>query len=161
VRSLVHETLLLDTESTGLMASLTVPTAQPPPVKTAAQESFRSGVRGLWLSRDPALTAAERSALAVIRPVGDLPRPIAVTPWQDPWDPLFLDVNYSHPHSSVQADWKLLPDQVELTGTPAATHPPDSQVEVFDERARVTLTIVQVLESALVTKITLDVQGNP
>ena len=158
--ALLEEALLLDTESATVMAAAAGAGAR------GAAEQYRSAVRGMWLSRDPRLTATERDALKSVLPIGDLMSPVGISPWHDPVDPLFVDVNYAHPHSSITPDWKLEPDFVELTpnyptSPNPATNPPAGQVQVFDERAYVTATVPKVLESALVTKITLDAKGHP
>jgi hypothetical protein len=152
--SLLEEALLLDTESAPFFSAANG--------ERAAAGHYRSAVRGLWLSRDPRLTATERDALKALLPLGDLMSPVGVSPWRDPRDPLFVDVNYSHPHSPIASDWELKPDYVEMTAkSPAATVPPAGQVEVFDERAYVTASVPKALESALVTKRTLDMRGRP
>lgn len=159
-RSLVNESALLDTESTGILAKLVSSRTEDPRV---VQEQYRTAIRGILLTRDSRLSDADQQLIAdKVLPFGDLGSAIGTTLWKDPRDPLFLDTNYAYPHSSVAGQWELKQDHVECTTTgPAATNPPAGQVEVFDERSPLTSTVANVLKSALVTKATLDMQGVP
>jgi hypothetical protein len=164
-RPLVDETALLDPANAPAMASISQPGATSAGF-AAARRTFESVSRGLVLMRDPSFTDAHRAQVhAMVQ--GQEPSPIAFLPWRDPWDPIFVDVNYAHPFSSVETDWTLegpsgKPPGVEFRPkSSAATEPPHGQVEVIDERVFLTSTIVRTLESALVTALTLDKYGNP
>jgi hypothetical protein len=162
--AIVEEALLLDTESAGCIGAAASPPNALPAVKIIAQEQIRNAVRGIWLSRDPRLTDEEREALEAIQPQGELPSPVALTPWkwndQEPLDmhePLFLDVKYAHPFSKITPDWKLEPDQVDLTPrSTTATNPPAGNVVLLEERSYVTTAIVRALKGALLTNEMLN-----
>jgi len=154
--ALAQESLLFDSDNSAAMAVLTVPPAE----RVAAQRKFGGAVRGLWLSREPKLEARERDALAKIVRAGSPPSPVAITVWTDPRDALFLDVSYSHPHSTV-ADWTLLPDHVDfIPGLGSgAINPPAAQVQMLEERIPVTASIAKVLDSAVISRMTLGPHG--
>lgn len=164
-RALVEETTLFDSSNADEMAFQSLPGAATAALN-AAEKSFQEASHALWLLREPDLQpAAKTQILSMVQ--GREPSPVAYLPWRDPWDPLFADVNYAHPFSSLETDWTLdglgdKPPSVEFRPlTEAATEPPAGQVEVFDERSFLTSTIVHTLESALVTQLTLDKYGNP
>ena len=165
-RALVHESLLLDTESTSVMAHLALGRTATKETLATAQKRMKSAVRGLWLARDQKTVAMRKPNLAAVVSWGTFPSDVAMSPWQDPRDPLFVDVNYSHPFSSLASDWLLDQDRVEMRAAgPAATNPasgapPTGQVEVIEERTRVTATVANVLKSTLVTKKSADVSGH-
>lgn len=165
VRALVRESLLLDTESTSVMAQLALGRTASRDTLALAQKRMRSAVRGLWLARDRKTLLARKPKLTAVQPLGTYPSDVAMSPWQDPRDPLFVDVNYSHAFSALGIDWVLDQDRVETRAAgPAATNPPSGapptgQVEVIEERTRVTATVAKVLESTLVTKKSADVSG--
>ena len=116
VVSLVRETLLLDTESAGVMSS----------AGGGSQAEYTNAIRGIWLTRDARF---DDDALKAIDIDGEVPSPLAITPWQEPFDPLFIDTSYSHPHSALDA-WQLAPSAVELSPTgPGSTSPAAGQVE--------------------------------
>lgn len=159
-RGLINEALLLDTESAGVMANLSAGERAASKDVLAAQKQMKSAIRGLWLSRDQKAVAANKANLKAVACYGTFPSDIAPTPWQNPRDPLFVDVNYSHPHSSLAADWTLDQDCVEMKATgKEATNPSTGTAEVIEERTRVTASIVKVLTGALVTNKTLDPKG--
>jgi hypothetical protein len=154
--ALIEESLLMDTQSSESMAA--AQTHVGPASMTAVQ--FHAAVQGMYLARDFTLNLSQIDGLAAVQSNGVSPSPIAITPWLDPFDPLFLDANYSHPHSSLETDWQLAEDQVEMSPSDAAAlNPPAGQVEVIDERSSVTATIANNLDSALVTRRTLNAQG--
>ena len=165
VRALVHESLLLDTESAGVMAQLALGRTATRDTLALAQKRMKSAVRGLWLARDQKTVLARSPKLSAIAAYGTYPSDVAMSPWQDPRDPLFVDVNYSHPFSTLAADWVIDQDRVEMRAAgPAATNPtpgapPAGMVEVIEERTLVTATVAKVLESTLVTKKSADVTG--
>ena len=166
--SLLYEAVLLDTSSAPAM---TAPLAAAQ--RTAAEAYFGSAIQALYLERfssfsktSSMFTAAIQAALSKIQVSGTKPSPAAITPWQDPSSPntpcdwLFVDVDYSLLHSSLDNDWQLAEDQVEMTpATPAATNIPAAQTETIQERTRVTATITKILESALVTRQSLNPIG--
>jgi hypothetical protein len=157
VRALVEETLLLDPDSSAVLRLQISATTR------LSDAVFKSAIRGLWLKRDSELLSeAENKAMAAVQGLGQVPSGIAITPWgEDPHDPLFVDVEYAHPHSSLQEDWTLEPDSVEMTpAAPKATQPPAGQVIQLQERAYVTSTIAKVLDSKLVSKLSVDQKGN-
>jgi hypothetical protein len=157
-RALISEALLLDTESTGIMANLASGRRRARSLAEGAQKQMRSAVRGLWLSRDAKTVAAKNPNLSAIVVGGTFPSDVAISPWQEPRDPLFVDVSYSHPHSSLAQDWSIDQDCVEMKAKgPEGTVPAAGQVEVLGERTKVTPSVVKVLESAFVTKKSLDV----
>lgn len=157
-KAIVEEAVLLDSDSGAVLASHVAGSSG-----AASGSQYRSAIQGLWLARDASISAQMKENIDdFIKPVGEPPSPIAVTIWKDPVDPVFIDVNYAHPHSSMQNDWELKPDFVEMTTkTGAATEPPVGQVKVFNERARVTSSVMKVLDSSLITKLMLDKFGNP
>ena len=165
VRALVHESLLLDTESAGVMAQLALGRTATRDTLALAHKRMKSAVRGLWLARDQKTVLARNPKLSAVAAYGTYPSDVAMSPWQDPRDPLFVDVNYSHPFSTLAADWVLDQDRVEMRAAgPAATNPapgapPAGMVEVIEERTLVTATVAKVLESTLVTKKSADVTG--
>ncbi len=165
-RALVQEALLLDTESAGIMARLASGRTATKDALANTQKQMRSAVRGLWLSRDQRIVADKKPNLSAVATYGKFPSDVAISPWQDPRDPLFIDINYTHPHSSMAQDWKLDQDCVETRAkgpeatNPPATSPPGGNVEVIEERTRVTASVVNVLKSALVTKEMADVSGH-
>jgi hypothetical protein len=148
-RLLVEESILLDSESSALMdAPAGGPTGHNP---------FQLAVRGLWLrSVRPPGDLHARDALSFR---GTLPSPIGFSVWNArQFDPLFLDVDYSHPYSSVADDWKL--DEHHVECTPASDPPaPADGVLRFAERAHISTTLAEVLDSALLSKQTLDPRG--
>jgi hypothetical protein len=151
-QALLSEAAMLDTGSAPALAA-TLPVAQ----RAAAQTYFSAAIQGVYLRRLSNLSAATVNLLGKIQVEGEQPSPIALTPWRDPYDPLFLDTNYSLLSSSLATDWQLQEDQVEMTPlTPAATNPPASQSTVFNERCRVTATLTKVLERTLVSATTLN-----
>jgi hypothetical protein len=135
LRTVIEEAALLDPDSSAPM--------------------FTDDVHGLWLSRDPKVSDQRNKLLSVAG--GEHPSPVAITVWQNPWDPLFLDVNYTYAPSTIETSWTLDEEAVEFTPTGSPTTP----VEVITERTRVTASIVKIAESALATKQTLDMSGNP
>jgi hypothetical protein len=164
VRSLVEETMLQDSDCGGVMAAQGVGTSL----------LFQKAIQSTWLMRDPALSESDRNTLSAVQPIGLFPSPIAITPWKDPTDPLFVDVKYAHPFSDVEQNWTLLPDHVDMTpkdDAPIATQPVSSaNVKTFDdapvppnpppgERARLTASICKVLDSSLVSNMTIDPNG--
>jgi hypothetical protein len=154
-QALLNESVMLDTGSSPALAAV-APAAQ----RAAAQSYFTAAIQGVYLQRFSNLSAATVAALGKIQVQGTQPSPMALTPWQDPYDPLYLDTNYSLLRSSLENDWQLEEDKVEMTPkTPAATNPPASQAEVFSERSRVTASITKVLQSALVTRTSLNPIG--
>ncbi len=159
VASLVRETLLLDTESAGIMALLGAPTPTGVQQNLApVQAAYTSAIQGVLLARDARF---KTDVLQAVSLNGEHPSPIAITPWQDPFDPLFLDSNYSNPFSKMD-DWKLDNSDVELTLQGNANNfPPSSGVVSFTERSMVTATVVNVLKSALVTRKVVDPHGIP
>jgi len=165
VRALVHESVLLDTESTSVMAQLSLGRTATKETLATAQQRMKSAVRALWLARDQKTVAARKPKLSAVATSGTYPSDVAMSPWQDPRDPLFVDANYSHPFSSLATDWVLDQDRVEMRAAgaaatnPAPGAPPAGQVEVIEERTRVTATVANVLESTLVTKKSADVTG--
>jgi hypothetical protein len=159
VASLVRETLLLDTESAGIMALLGAPNPTGVQQNLApVQAAYTSAIQGVLLARDARF---KTDVLQAVSLNGEHPSPIAITPWQDPFDPLFLDSNYSNPFSKMD-DWKLDNSDVELTLQGNANNfPPSSGVVSFTERSMVTATVVNVLKSALVTRKVVDPHGIP
>jgi hypothetical protein len=153
--ALVAETILLDAASAPVLA-------RSLPTSPQASSQVESAIHGLWLSRDPDASADEKQAIAVVGLDGTLPSPVAITPWKDPADALFVDIKYSHPYSSLETDWTLPEDSVELIPTTAtATQPPPGQVRVLSERSLVTSTIPKVIHSAIIDRVTLDFHGTP
>jgi hypothetical protein len=160
-RAIIQEALLLDTESTTVMARLASSRTAPRETLLATQKQMKSAVRGLWLSRDTELVAASKPKLDAINASGTFPSNIAISPWQDPRDPVFIDVSYAHPFSTLESDWTLEQDHVEMAPNGAqAANPPAGQVEIIEERTYVTATVPTVLEQTLVTKETADVSGH-
>lgn len=155
VAALVEEGLLLDSDSGPALATHASGTGAP------SGSQLRNGIRAIWMSRMPALSAQQTKAIKAVKKVGDTPSPIAVTPWTDPRDPMFLDANYAHLQWPIAASWQLLRDSVEMTRTIASGNTPPAGVIVQNERSKVTASLVKVLDSSLVSKMTLDVHGNP
>lgn len=154
-QALLNEAVMLDTGSSTALAA-TAPAAQ----RAGAQSYFVAAIQGIYLERISNLSQATLNALGKIQVMGTLPSHVALTPWKDPYDPLYLDANYSLLHSSLEQDWQLQEDHVEMTAaTAAATNPPATHAEVIEERSRVTATIAKILESALVTRKTLNPVG--
>lgn len=152
-KALVRETLLLDTESVSLMASLSGSSNQ-----AAAKSQYTAAIQGLWFARH---FIFDSTSLHSVSLTGEAPSPLAITPWQDPVDPLLLDTNYSHAHNDM-GSWTLDEGAVEMTPVPPPAGPvPVLPVEVFSERSRVTATIPSVLQSALVSRTAVDMLGNP
>ena len=115
-RTLIGEMLLLDPASAQSMASIIVARPASKGIDAKALESrCRSAVLSLSLARDRAFAADNGSAMSNVLVHGVRPSPIAGTPWSDPRDPLFVNVDYAHPHSSLAVDWQLEPDHVECT----------------------------------------------
>lgn len=160
--ALLFESAVLDPSSAP---SLTAPL--PAAQRAAAQTYFGSAIQAVYLERfskfsttSAMFTPAVQAALGKVQVAGTAPSPAAITPWQDPSDPLFLDARYSLLRSSLENDWQLQEDQVEMSpATPAATNPPATQAETIQERAKVTSTITKVLASALVTRQSLNPVG--
>jgi hypothetical protein len=154
--ALLSEAVMLDPGSAASLAA-----ALPAEQRLAGQAYFLAAIQAVYLRRLTNMNAATANLLEKIKLGGELPSPIATTPWQDPYDPLFLDSNYSLLYSSLQTDWQLQEDQVEMSPlTPAATNPPASQSEVFNERSRVTASLTKILAKTLVTATTLNPVGN-
>jgi hypothetical protein len=156
VRSLVEEAMFFDSECGGVAAAQGVGTP----------DVVQNAIRGLWYLRDRAMNVDLRAKLLEkLQVVGIYPSPIAITPWADPTDPLLLDVTYTHMASSLQADWSLLPDQVDRSPIgPTATQPTvPGQVHVFDpgERARLTASLCNVLDGVLFKASTVDPNAGP
>lgn len=164
-RALVDEAALLDAGNAREMAHLGQPGTSGAALEEV-EEDYRQACQALLLLRDPSLTPAHRSQIfAMVK--GTPPSPVAFLSWRDPWDPIFIDVNYAHPFSSLETDWTLegegdKPPSVEFRPlSSAATQPSAGQVEVVDQRSFLSTTIVHTLESALVTKTGPDKWGNP
>lgn len=154
VESLVNEMLLLDTESAGAMATASGAAQN---TRDTATKHFSTAIRALWFSRDPSKMSP--NVMHAVMHNGVHPSPIAISPWQNPVDPLFADVNYAHPRS-VLSDWELKPDAVEMTAKgPQATVPAVGNVTVLNERTKLTASVTKVLASSLVTQITIDPLG--
>ncbi len=160
--SLLYEAVIMDKSSApSLTAGL--PVAQ----RAAAQAYFGSAIQALYLERfskfsttSAIFTSAVQAALVKIQSTGTMPSYVAISPWKDPSDPLFLDTQYALLHSSLDNDWRLEEDQVEMTPTDdVATNPPAAQTETIQERSRVTSTITRVLQSALVSQQSLNPVG--
>jgi len=96
--------LLLDSDSGPALATHASGTGAP------SGSQLRNGIRAIWMSRMPALSAQQTKAIKAVKKVGDTPSPIAVTPWTDPRDPMFLDANYAHLQWPIAASWQLLRD---------------------------------------------------
>jgi hypothetical protein len=156
--ALLNEALLLDPDNSASMAAA----AAPGTAQKAVAAYFAGAIPGLYLQRLPSLTQGAANAVSQIKVDGDLPSPIAFTPWQDPYDPLFLDVQYGWQPSSVENAWELDEDQVEMTPrqTPLPGPPPAAPAP-FTERTRVTATIARVLQSQLVTRMAQTPGGHP
>ncbi len=157
VAALAKETILLDPESAAVMAANAAATqaggAQGAP---ALQASYTNAIQGTLLAHDDRFNKALLLAVALD---GEQPSPLSVSLWQDPFDPLFLDSSYAHPHSTLE-QWKLDPSDVEMTPlSPTASMPAQGPVPTFNERSMVTASVVNVLESALVTRSMFDPRG--
>ena len=75
VRALVHESLLLDTESAGVMAQLALGRTATRDTLALAQKRMKSAVRGLWLARDQKTVLARKPKLVVAdEPTANLDR---------------------------------------------------------------------------------------
>lgn len=155
--ALLHEAVLFDSDSAEVLANLVAGASG-----AASALQYRSAIRSLWLARDWTHAADVTQAISdAVRTTGTVPSPVAVTPWTDPLDPVYLDVRYTHAFSSLEKDWSLQQDFVQMTPTSAsATQPPPAQHKTFNERTRVTASVLKVLQSAFVDKLTLDVHGN-
>lgn len=158
-RALLQESMLLDDENAGIMASLSGG-ALKGGVSESAVKAYRTAIRGVWMSRDRDLVEKNPSAFQKCLTLGQLPDYNCFAPWKDPRDPLFVDVNYAHPYSSLEKNWQLPEHNVEMAAKDAAaTVPAAGDVLTFTERARVGSTITNVLKSVLVTKKTLSFKG--
>jgi hypothetical protein len=161
-QSLLYEAVVLDTGSAPALAS-----GLAAAERAAAQTYFGAAIQGIYLERlskfsktATQLSPAVIAALGTIKTAGTQPSEVAISPWQDPYDPLYLDTNYSLIRSSLETDWQLAEDQVEMApATPGAINPPANQTEVFQERSHVTASITKILESALVTRQSLNPAG--
>ena len=155
VAALVEEGLLLDSDSGPALATHASGTGAP------SGSQLRNGIRTIWMSRLPALSEQQKKAIKAVKKVGDTPSPIAVTPWTDPHDPMFVDVNYAHLQWPIASSWELPRDSVEMRRTLGSANAAPAGAVVQTERAKVTASLVNVLDSSLVSKMTLDVHGNP
>ena len=164
-RALAEEAALLDAGNASTMAKLALPGATAAAL-AVAEDAFEDAVHALLLLRDTELTPEHRTQI-VSMVDGRVPSPVAFVEWQDPWDPLFLDVAAAHPFSSLESDWSIDGEEGEPAGveyqplSQEATAPPSGQVELVEERSLLTSTIVHTLESQLLTKLTVDKYGNP
>jgi len=164
-RALAEEAALLDADNAPAMAALALPGANAASL-SVAEDAFEDAVHALLLLRDGGLTREHYSQI-VSMVEGRVPSPVAFVVWQDPWDPLFLDVAAAHPYSSLETDWSIDGEEGEPAGveyqplSQESTAPPAGQVELVEERALLTSTIVHTLESQLLTKLTVDKYGNP
>ena len=121
-----------------------------------SQAIYSDAIQALYFARDKSFDGGSLTSIVL---TGEQPSPIAMTLWQDPCDPLFVDSNYSHPHTGMER-WRLDSSDVELTAVPDPAVPPAVVgVETFDERSIVTATVVNVLQSALLTRLTVGPSG--
>lgn len=95
VRALIHETVLLDPTNRDIAAGAWLagvdPAARTQPRIDAARDAFSGAAESWWTAADPtALTSA-----APGKYTGTLPAAFAVTPWRDPWLPLFAEIDYT------------------------------------------------------------------
>ena len=167
ILSLATESVLFDPESSGSMAAVVSGAASPSrlnpvlssdvrpnPPRAKAQADFGSAIQALWFARDSAFDA---SALKSVQVLGQQPSPVAVTPWQEPFDPVFLDSNYSHLRSDL-SNWKVNEGDADFSVVSASAV--TGQPEVFHERSSVTATVVSVMQSALIGRTAIDPYGN-
>jgi len=146
--SLVEEAALLDAGNAPLLA------LQP---KAASKAQCGASLLAFYATRDRNAPADIQMAASALTFQGRQPSPVAITPHQDPFDPLFLDAKYTYSAQPIEG-WQLQEDFVELTRGP---HPPpsDPHGQQFAERTRVTSSVADVLKKALVTNRSTDMHG--
>jgi len=162
VPSLLAESLLLDPQSASALADAAQPApGEPPTPRRVSAATIKSAMGVLWIGRDPALADAAARVLETVVPLGQMPSPVAMSLAKEDYGPLFLDVEYAHPYSTLEADWTLKPEHVELSPRPgqSAVTPKEGQIMHFRERRVATSSILKILESALITRETLDAHG--
>ena len=160
-RALVGESALLNPGSAAILTNRSVSNLATTEVREKVQRQFVAVIQGIHLRRDPKHNPKIDQLLSdKVYPFGRRATVEGMMWWNDPRDPMFVDVNYAHPRSSLEVDWQLKQDHVDSTPlSPEETNPPSGQVEVFEERTPFSSTVTQVLESALITATTLDTDG--
>lgn len=139
VRELIYEHVLLDPTNARQAAAMWMLGAidQSQYAANKAHEAFLRATEGWWASADPTLTTSPPAAAAFN---GTLPAPIAVTPWSDPWLPLFADIEYQFTsHCANSNNVELGPVDTQLVGASAGSS--------------ITLQAREVLSSALSTSL--------
>jgi len=92
VRELLFEAALLDPSNAARAAGLALQGASPTQIDVdVAVKTFHEATERWWALGDPG--AALPDAIALF--TGTLPAPFAVTPWSDPWLPLFAELRYT------------------------------------------------------------------
>ena len=148
---LLEEAALLDVMSARVIAN----------VSKQAVMLISSAQTSIYVSRDPSkLTGAVATAYNFTVLKGVQPSPVALTPWVDPFDPLYMDAKYTYLDSPIAGNWELQDDYVELTAVQGAAPAGTSGSAQFSERTRVTATLANVLKSSMVTGRTLDPSGH-
>lgn len=162
-RGLAEETNLLDPANADRM--MRIARARNSAIRGANLRSqtgkLAEVIQMTWLRRTRLSSQQLEAAGDAVGPIGDLPSPLAITPWADPWNPIFADLGYSFQHSPLASQWRLDVDN----GHPELLPLGPGQAVATDtqqiaQRVLTSTTVVQVLQSAIIGKMTLDKYGN-
>jgi hypothetical protein len=150
VRPLVEEVTLLDSDSAPAVSMQTAATR-------ATVDQVRSAIGAILLSDRGELAASVQAALNSVTVTGEMPSPIAITVYADPVDALFADATLSCEASSMEHDWELLEDAVDMSPAAGASSP--ELMTPFDVRASLTSSVIKVLSGAFFTNRTVNEYG--
>jgi hypothetical protein len=149
--ALLNEAVLLDTGSAPALAAAAAP---------ASATYLEAAIQGYYLQRIANLPQPATEALDKIAMEGTPPSPVAIMPWDtknERYDPLYLDAGYSLQLTSLEQDWQLEEDHVEMTTKNPSLHP--RATKSFTERTHVTASHTKILARALVTQTTVNPVG--
>ncbi len=154
---LLAEHALADGQNSEIMARAARRTGDPRAARLAPKQAM-AATRALWLGRGSLLAAPQKDVIAGIEPIGTAPGAVGLQAWRPWYGALFLDSTYTHRRKRFNDAFELPPEFVEAVDrTPVVA--PDREQSI-SERQVATVSVIKVLKQSLVTKLTLDPQGN-